>query len=126
MSSFSKSVLRGIAVSFGVILLICAVLATAEHYFDLSDTVIDITSVLILGIASFAASYAATQLYRSRGLLQGILCGASIFLIVFLLSIAFGEFEFMDATIIKAIICVLAGVVGGVKGVNTKKTGVRH
>ena len=126
MSSFSKSVLRGIAVSFGVILLICAVLATAEQYFDLSDTVLDITSVLILGIASFVASYAATQLYRSRGLLQGILCGASIFLIVFLLSIAFGEFEFKDATIIKAIICVLAGVVGGVKGVNTKKTGVRH
>lgn len=126
MSGLGKSVLKGLACSLGVILLICTVIGFAELFADISEEILDIASVAILSVAAFAAGYAATQLHRSKGMVQGILCGVGLFMLALLLSLVSSEFEFRDIAVVKAIFCLLFGMVGGVKGVNTKKTGERH
>lgn len=126
MSEIGKSVLRGLAGAVAVILLICTLIGFAELFADISEEILDIASVAILSVAAFSAGYFATQIYRSKGLIQGILCGATAFGLALLLSLAFEEFECRDIAVVKGVFCLLSGMIGGVKGVNTKKTKERH
>lgn len=126
MSDIGKSVLKGVASSIAVVLLICMAMGLAELFADIPEELLDAASVVILSIAAFSAGYVATQLHRSKGLFQGILCGGSIFALTLILSLTFAEFEFRNIVVVKGIFCVVAGMVGGVKGVNTKKTRERH
>lgn len=126
MSGIGKSVLKGLASSVGVIFLISVIIGLAELFFDITEDILNLASVAILSVAAFSAGYIATQLHRSKGMLQGILCGAGLFLLTLLLSLAFSELELRDVAVVKAVLCILAGVAGGVKGVNTKKTKERH
>ena len=126
MSDIGKSVLKGVASSIAVVLLICMAMGFAELFADIPEELLDAASVAILSIAAFSAGYVATQLHRSKGLLQGILCGGGIFALTLILSLTFAEFEFRNIAVVKGIFCGVAGMVGGVKGVNTKKTRERH
>ena len=122
MSGLGKSVFKGLAGSIAVVAAICWLLGIAELFADISDDILDVASVGILGVAAFSAGYIATQLYRSKGLLQGLLCGAGLFSLALILSLIFSEFEFRNIAVIKGVVCVIAGISGGVIGINTKKT----
>ena len=126
MSELAKSVRRGIVSSFGAVIAASVVLGIAQLCLDIPDGILDAVSVVTLGAASYTAGYVSTQQYRSKGLAQGLLCGAGIFAAVFLLSLIFGQLVFSEIFAAKAAACIAAGILGGVIGVNTKKTKLRH
>ena len=122
MPEILKSVQKGILSGFGMLLCLCLLISILQLMTDLSDGLMTAISAMILGISSFTAAYISTQLCRSKGLIQGILCGTTMFLTTLFISVITNSFTFSDLTVIKAIFCLIAGAVGGVKGINTKKT----
>lgn len=65
------------------------------------------------------AGYVLGRKKKKEGIKQGFLCGAALLLISLLLGIFFGELSFWGI-IGKALICIAAGITGGVAGVNSK------
>lgn len=122
----SRSVISGIAAAAAAVGAFCLVLGIAQLFFDIPDVILSYASCAVLGIACYAAGYSSTQIKRSMGLVQGLLCGLSVFLISLASGIVFGQFIFSDMTLIKAAVCLISGGIGGIKGVNTKKTRERH
>lgn len=126
MPKFLKSVSKGLLCALGVIFLFSCALGAVQLFLNISDSVLKLLSVSILAAASYYAGCAATKICRTRGLIQGLLCGGAIFLLAAIISAALGLFDFEDVAPIKAIVCLVFGGIGGVRGVNAKLTGERH
>lgn len=123
MSVFARGILRGVGFAFSVILLISAVLGLVALFLDIPDAVLEAASVAVLGVAAYSAAHRSTQINRSKGLRQGIVCGAALYLVIFVLSLAFSQFYFTETAVVKAAVCLIFGIIGGVVGINTKMTG---
>lgn len=122
MSVFARGILRGVGFALSVILMISAALGLAALLLDIPDTVLEAVSVAVLGAAAYCAAYRSTQINRSKGLKQGIFCGAALYLVIFTLSLIFSQFRFTDMAAIKATACLIFGIIGGITGINTKMT----
>lgn len=117
-----KNVLRGVLFSSFVSLMITLTLSVVFLFADIPDGILGVISVVIITLAAFSASFYSTQRCRQNGLKQGILCGAVLFLMLCILSLMFAQCRFSEWTAIKAAACFIAGALGGVWGINTKKT----
>ena len=126
MPEILKSVHKGVAAAAVMLMAICLILSILQLFADISDGILSFISVAVLGTVSYTAAYISTQLCRTKGLLQGVLCGTSVFSVALLASVLTHEFSFTDMTAVKAVVCLIAGIAGGIKGVNTKKTNLRR
>lgn len=126
MPEIIKSVQKGVAAAGVILVAICLIFSIIQLFADVSDSLLTFISTAVLGAVSFSAAYISTQLCRSKGLFQGMLCGALVFALTLLASVMTREFSFTDLTVIKAIVCLIAGAVGGIKGINTKKTNLKR
>lgn len=126
MPEIIKSVQKGVAAAGVILVAICLIFSIIQLFADVSDSLLTFISTAVLGAVSFSAAYISTQLCRSKGLLQGLLCGALVFALTLLASVMTREFSFTDLTVIKAVVCLIAGAVGGIKGINTKKTNLKR
>lgn len=75
--------------------------------------------LLSLGAGCLTAGYVLGRKKRRSGIKQGILCGAALFLLCFIGSFFFGGATFFGF-LTRLFVCLAAGVVGGVAGVNGK------
>lgn len=126
MPKIIKSVQTGVAAAGVILIAICLILSVIQLFTDISNSMLTYISVAVLGTVSFSAAYISTQLCRSKGLLQGILCGAVVFGLTLFASAVAHEFSFTDLTMIKAAVCLISGTVGGIKGINTRKTNLKR
>ena len=117
-----KALRSGLIFGLGALLLICSALSVLQLFADIPDGILMGISASVLGISSYSSAYFSTQLCRTKGLIQGIICGCAVFLAALLASAITKNFSYTNMTEIKAAVCVLCGAVGGVKGINTKKT----
>lgn len=72
-----------------------------------------------LSLGCLTAGYILGRKKRKEGIKQGFLCGAALLLISLALGIFFGEVSFWGF-FGKFLICMAAGITGGVLGVNSK------
>ncbi len=126
MSDFKNSLLRGFAISLAAALAVSTAVGTAALFIDIPDGLLDKLSFAVLALAAYIAAYASTQFYRSKGLIQGLICGAGVFAAAFICGTVFLKQLPSDYAAVKAVLCAVFGAIGGIKGVNTKKTGIRH
>lgn len=122
MPKFKNGIRIGVikgAITFIIILIVLSVLAL---YIDLPNSIIGFLSYMIISLVSFQAAYESTQKFRSKGIIQGLCCGLLIFSILFLISIIVNGFLISERIIIKSAICLMFGTLGGIIGINSKKT----
>lgn len=126
MSEIAKSTAKGVAAGICFALGLCFLVALISVFADIPDGALDVISALIFSAAAYLAGFVSTQICRSKGLVQGVICGLALFLTALLLSAAFKKIEFSDIAAMKFALSLCSGAVGGVKGINTKKTKERH
>lgn len=124
MSEFASAFLKGFFKSLIVLFIICSVISVLMLFVDIPDSVIRYIGVIMLGFLCFLSAYFSTQIKRSKGLLQGLVSATVIYILLVALSLMFGRFTMSELVIIKLIVCVVCGIFGGIKGVNTKHTKV--
>lgn len=78
-------------------------------------------SILISAIGVFLGGYISASVTKEKGLLIGALCGIIIFIIIFLSGMFFTTDKISSITLVRLIIFILTGALGGIKAVNKKE-----
>ncbi len=108
-----------VPVSAGIVcIILCSVIFSALAFFVFGNMMFaNIFTVLSLSVGGFSSGYLCGKYRRHRGLIDGIICGCVLYVIIFAVGNISGEFT----DIKKLLLLVVAGAVGGVSGVNSKR-----
>ncbi len=114
---YFKSIGKSLIITVILMLIIAAIIT----YTSVSDSIMPlITSVIMVISIAYSGLLVATKI-RKRGLMHGLITGSIyILLVIFLSWVLANDFSINKFTIIKAIIGVVSGGLGGMIGVNLK------
>ncbi|MBQ8623482.1 MAG: TIGR04086 family membrane protein [Oscillospiraceae bacterium] len=124
MYELKTSLIKGVVKATAFTLIACVMISTLMLFIDLSDELLTYISFILLAGMCFMSAYFSTQLKRTQGLMQGLLCGLIVFVSISFLSVLTGNFSLSALIIIKLFVCIAFGALGGIKGINTKHTKV--
>ena len=117
-----KGVIIGILASAALtaLLSVCAALILG-FVNGVPYDLIDYIMAAISGVSVLFGSYIASAVAKSRGLIIGALCGAVMFLLQLAVGMGVNGGDLSILTAIKAAVMLIAGIAGGIKGVNRKE-----
>ena len=115
MITMLKAVTFGLLTTTVVLLLFSFVMCKKDVPFVLLNPF----SAGLLMLGSFLSGYLAARRIRERGMLVGALCGLIIFFLLMLASFM-SRFDVGLAALIKLVISLVSGAIGGIIGVNAK------
>ncbi len=104
----------GLITSF-VFILLMAILFTS---LDLAIELAHPMSSIACGMGAFIGGFTTSKLCKSKGLINGSLTGAFIFLFLMLLSLIISDGSVTIMTLIRFIIIICASSIGGILGLN--------
>lgn len=108
-----------VPVSAGVVcIFLCSVFFSAITFFVLKSVQFqNIFTMVSLAAGGTVSGQICGKYRRKRGLIDGIICGAALYFLIFTAGIIMSE----TADIKKLLLLIIAGAVGGVSGVNSKR-----
>ena len=115
MMTMLKAVTFGLLATTVVLLLFSFLMCKKDVPFVLLNPF----SAGLLMLGSFISGYLAARRIRERGMMVGALCGLMIFLMLMLASFM-NKFDVGLIALLKLIIAVVSGAIGGIIGVNAK------
>ena len=114
-----RPILRGSLVGLATILLLFILLALLLSFGLLPLGVAPAAASVAMAVGGFFAGLTAAKKQGQNGLLVGAACGAGLFLLFTLIGLAaFGQTPGIS-TLIRLIIFVVAGAIGGIIGVGS-------
>lgn len=114
-----KTVFFAYILSF-VLLFVSAIIATCN---SMSDTGIYILTNIVTALGTMFAGFAAGRHFSGKGLLFGAGCGVIYTVVLCIIgNIVSGQLNFGIPFLTALLIGVLCGAVGGIAGINTKRT----
>lgn len=125
MSQRNKTILKSFAKSTMLSALLILIFSGCMLWVDIPDGLLTLIAVLIIVFNCFLSAYISTQHDRNNGIVQGLKCGIINFIMILLVSLILGIFSFSKAFALKLILCIFSGAIGGIVGVNTKKTNIK-
>lgn len=118
----AKAVLIGVLSSVVLAVLLTCLFSVMLHMMSgIPYDVIDYVMVAIEGFSVLIGAYIACVIVKSKGLIIGALCGAISLLILFAVGMSMSKNNIGLLTIIRSIVMLLCGVIGGIMGVNRKE-----
>lgn len=99
-------------------MIISSIIFSAAAFFVFKNMMFaDIFTAASLIIGGYFSGKICGKYRRHRGLIDGIICGGILYILIFSAGMIFGEMT----DIKKLLLLVIAGAVGGVTGVNSKR-----
>ncbi len=112
---------HGLAAGGLAVLIICTLLSIVMTLADIPDIIISAAVVIMLSAFCYICAYRSTQICRRGGIKQGAISGAIAALpILVISSISCGYIS--DYCLVKTSACLIFGIIGGIRGINTKRT----
>ncbi len=108
----------GIAAGYGAALIAAALAAGALTITDTAASGAGAAAILAISAGSFVGGRIAGKLRRKNGLQTGAVCGILFILPLVVISLIFG-LAGSALLVVKAILCLVFGMIGGVSGVNS-------
>ncbi len=120
------TIVKGIFLAYVVTIPMFLVFAYILSYTNYPQKLISPVVIIITAISILVAGSSVTKSIRSKGWLNGAIVGFLYMLILYIASsLAYGSFAIERHTVTVTVIGILTGIVGGIIGVNFKKT-VKH
>lgn len=116
-----KGVILGVI--FGSLSVIALLGITAVVFLKSGKLPAEIIEYILLAldaIGGFIGGYIATRTTKSGGMIWGAITGLCLFIIVLVAGLATSPETVTLSTLYKAIVLVITGIIGGIKGVNRK------
>ncbi len=115
-------IIKGSIIAIVISLILLLVTALILTYTDVSENIIPATIIVISALSILIGSILSSLNIKKNGLLNGALVGMIYMITIYLLSsIAITGFGINSKTIIMLVASILAGVIGGIIGVNIHK-----
>ncbi len=120
-SDLLLAIKHGAAAGGLAVLIICLILSAILTFADIPDIIISGAVVVMLSAFCYICAYRSTQICRRGGIKQGAISGAIAALpILVISSISCGYVS--DYCLVKISACLIFGIIGGIRGINTKRT----
>lgn len=121
-----KRMLRGVLIGAGISAALCAVLMCIAALIlnmvsGMPYGVLSYITLGLQGISVLIGSYIAAAITRSRGLITGLIIGALIFILLTILGFCAKNNSVGIMTLLRAVVLLLLGALGGIRGVNKKE-----
>ena len=119
---YIKPILIGSIISIfsaGVLLFIFALVMTKV---DLPFSLVTPISIVILGFSTLIGSFIGAKSFGRKGFFVGLCVSLLVFLTLLLINLSLQPQGFGSVALIKASTVLITGIVGGVLGVNKRKT----
>ncbi len=114
-------VLKGIIISCIITFVLLFIYAIVLTYTNLGENTIGPVIIAITGVSILAGSSMTTSSIKKNGILNGGIIGLTYMLVIYLLSSILGnEFTLNMYSIMMIGIGIIAGMIGGIVGVNFK------
>lgn len=114
-------ILKGIILSVLITLLGLLILAIVITYTNVSESIIPIAVTIITAISILIGSFFSTINIQKNGLLNGFAVGFTYIVTIYVISsITSTGFTLTNTSFIMIISAILAGMLGGIIGVNLK------
>ncbi len=110
--------LLGMAAAAVTACIIMAIMAIAITRYDVSDGAVTAFALIALAAGAFAGGITAAAAHKSRGLAVGGWTGGLVWVATAVAALIANGAQWTALTPIKAALCVLCGMIGGVVGVN--------
>ena len=121
-SLYIKGILVGAIICITVIimlLMLCAFFITQLG--SIPTDAINIVVSAINGIGVFCGSFIALRIIKFKGIIFGAILGLIFFVLIFIAGLISSTETISLNTLIKLIVCVICGGIGGILGVNRKE-----
>ena len=116
-----KAVLIGVLCSVVLsVLLTCLFSMMLNMTSGIPYEIIDYMMVAIEGFSVLIGAYIACVIVKSKGLVIGALCGAIVWVILLAVGMSIAKNNIGLLTVIRIVVLLLCGIIGGVAGVNRK------
>ncbi len=122
MQFYKKGIVAGVFAMMAFVVASTIAFGIVMTLFDISDEIVSIVGTLILALGCYLASYVSTQIVRNNGLIQGLIVGGIVSSVLLIIGIIVNR-ELTVACFEKMISSTLFSIIGGIKGINTRKTG---
>lgn len=117
------TIARGIFMAYVVTLPMFLIFAYILTYTNYPQKLISPVVIIITIISIFVAGSSVSKYIRSRGWLNGGIVGFIYMMVLYVVSsLVFGSFSMNGHVVMVFVIGVLTGMIGGIIGVNFKKT----
>lgn len=116
---YIKGILLGIIACTGVIMLLLTISA-----FVLAQTgnipldIVNIIVAVIEGLGVFCGSFIALKVIKTKGIIWGAVLGLILFTIIFIAGLISSSATIGIFTLIKLIVAIICGAIGGITSVN--------
>lgn len=120
-----QSFIRPVCFGVGSALVVCLVLLFIFSFLmskmDISASLISPITIAITAVTGFVSGFVCARITRKNGLVMGAICSAILFLIFWLFSAICLKEGISVLGIVKLVLLVVSGCLGGVLGVNKKE-----
>ncbi len=117
----TKLLLINLAATFISLFLCMLISALAGWKMDLDEMVLYYVTFPVIGVCAFANGFVMTRFIRVKGWLVGLCANILFFVVITISHFMIGGQEQEGLFLVKLIILLLCGTVGGIVGVNKKK-----
>jgi putative membrane protein, TIGR04086 family/integral membrane protein, TIGR04097 family len=113
--------LTGTLVSLATSMIMLLVFALVMTVKNVPQGVVPTLTAASIAIGSFAGGFTGARMHRKSGLFVGVVIGLCMYVLLMLAGLAFRSKGVDTTTLIKLVVSVISGGIGGVIGVNAHK-----
>lgn len=118
---FKKIKIYALSVLLGLIIstVFITISAVAAANIPMPHTLYSAFSTIALTLGCIGAGFMSGMIYKTKGLIHGVITAAALYLLLFLISLAvIGEIGL--TAVFKLFLCLFSGAIGGILGVNKR------
>lgn len=117
-----RSLAAGIITALAItVLLMCLSALLLQFIPGIPYGMIDYIMLVVDAIGVFFGAYVAAAAAKSGGLIIGLLSAFAVFLCMLIAGLCSQETTLTSLTALRAAVMAMAGIIGGIKGVNKKE-----
>lgn len=121
LKKYLVSIFVGAGIGMFSSAILIFILAAALSIGDIPAMLFSPLTVIILALGGFAGGFASSKISGEKGIFCGAASGTVYFLLVWLFGAFFEYSGFGTAALIKSVMIIIAGALGGIIGVNNVK-----
>lgn len=106
-------------ISCALLLIICALALTKSS--GIPHLAVSPLVMIVAGMGAFIGGYVSALISKQNGMMCGLICGFIMFLILFIASLITVRTALSMNTIVRLLLMLLTGAIGGILGVNKRK-----
>ena len=119
---YIKPILSGSLISLLSIGVLTFIISITMTKVDLPFGFISPIAIIILGFSTLLGSFISSKAFGKKGFFLGLSISLFVFIILLLVNLSFEPDGFGTIAAIKGAVTLICGILGGVMGVNSKKS----